>query len=286
MKDNWFIRACQGAIVGTGAILPGVSGGVLCVVFGIYEPMMALLSHPKKSFKVYYKLFIPFIVGWLAGFLLLAKVVDALFAVSSSVAIMLFLGLICGTLPEMIKAAEQGGKDDQSKFGWTPFVVALAAAFLLFRVLNSGSVAAITPNIAWYGFCGAVWGLSLVVPGLSSSSVLICLGLYQPMTAGIAALDFRVLLPLAVGLAAIVALTARLVNRLYEKQYALVSRIILGIVIASSLSIMPDGFDGVGSFALSAVCFAAGFAAARFMDIMRSKQVVAVEPVVDVLPTN
>ena len=45
------ILALQGAIVGTGAILPGVSGGVLLVAFGIYEPMMALRSHPTKSFK-------------------------------------------------------------------------------------------------------------------------------------------------------------------------------------------------------------------------------------------
>ena len=47
MKNNAVLKslllAIQGAIVGTGAILPGVSGGVLCVAFGIYEPMMALL---------------------------------------------------------------------------------------------------------------------------------------------------------------------------------------------------------------------------------------------------
>ena len=46
-----FLLLCvQGAIVGTGAILPGVSGGVLRVAFGIYEPLMALLAHPKKTF--------------------------------------------------------------------------------------------------------------------------------------------------------------------------------------------------------------------------------------------
>ena len=50
MLAKSLILAVQGAIVGTGAILPGVSGGVLLVAFGIYEPMMALLSHPKKSF--------------------------------------------------------------------------------------------------------------------------------------------------------------------------------------------------------------------------------------------
>ena len=58
MKNNKLLRsvilALQGAIVGTGAILPGVSGGVLLGAFGIYEPMMALISHPGKSFKTYY----------------------------------------------------------------------------------------------------------------------------------------------------------------------------------------------------------------------------------------
>ena len=68
--------AIQGAIVGVGAILPGVSGGVLCVVFGIYEPMMALLTHPIQSFKIYYKMFIPFLIGWGLGFVFLAKVVQ------------------------------------------------------------------------------------------------------------------------------------------------------------------------------------------------------------------
>ena len=48
------IHAIQGAIIGVGAILPGVSGGVLCVAFGIYEPMMELLSHPFKALKKNY----------------------------------------------------------------------------------------------------------------------------------------------------------------------------------------------------------------------------------------
>ena len=60
---RWLLLCFQGAAVGTGAILPGISGGVLCVAFGIYEPMMALLSHPVKSFRVYYKMFYPVFGG-------------------------------------------------------------------------------------------------------------------------------------------------------------------------------------------------------------------------------
>ena len=272
MKNNAVLKslllAVQGAIVGTGAILPGVSGGVLCVAFGIYEPMMALLSHPGKSFKVYYRMFIPFLIGWVLGFTLLANVVEAMFNASATVALMLFFGLICGTLPQLIKDSERS----DANMGWTPFVLSLALAYFLFNLLERGAAAQVETNALSFVFCGLVWGLSLIVPGLSSSSVLLYMGLYEPMTAGIAALDFSVILPLVLGLAITALSLARVVNRLYEKHYALVSRLILGFVIASTLKIVPSGFDSAGALALSLVCFAVGFAVARGMDCAREKQ--------------
>ena len=120
--------------------------------------------------------------------------------------------------------------------------------------------------------CGLVWGLSLVIPGLSSSSVLLYMGLYEPMTAGIAALDFSVILPLLLGLALTVAALARLVNDMFEKHYALISRLVLGFVVASSLKIVPTQFDSAMTLALALACFAAGFALARYMDCAREKQ--------------
>ena len=262
------ILAVQGAIVGTGAILPGVSGGVLLVAFGIYEPMMAMLSHPGKSAKLYYKMFVPFMIGWLLGFTLLANVVEAMFNASASVALMLFFGLICGTLPELFKESERS----DAKMSWTPFVITLSLAYFLFCLLEQGRAAQVQTSAMSFVICGLVWGLSLIVPGLSSSSVLLYMGLYEPMTAGIASLDFSVILPLLLGLAITVAALARLVNTLYEKHYAVVSRLILGFVIASSLKIVPVQFESAGTLVLALVCFAAGFALARFMDVAKNKQ--------------
>lgn len=257
------ILVLQGAIVGTGAILPGVSGGVLCVAFGVYEPMMALLSHPVKSFRHHCKMFIPFLIGWAAGFVLLAGVVEAMFAFSASAALMLFFGLICGTLPELIKTSEKSDRNAS----WTPFVLTLSLAFFFFLLMEKKfSDGQVTANAWSFLFCGLVWGLSLVIPGLSSSSLLIYMGLYEPMTAGIARLDPTVVFPLVAGLLITVLSLARLVNSLYEKHYAVVSRMILGIIIASSLKIVPTEFDSAVSLVLSLVCFGAGFAVARFMD--------------------
>ena len=57
MKKNFIIRGIlwilQGVLVGFGAILPGVSGGTLCVAFGMYKPLISVLSEPGKNLKRY-----------------------------------------------------------------------------------------------------------------------------------------------------------------------------------------------------------------------------------------
>ena len=89
MQDNKFslsrivLLFLQGALIGTGAILPGISGGVLCVAFGLYEPMVGLFVHPWQSLRRNYRLFIPLILGGGLGFLLLARAVEYLLTVAA-----------------------------------------------------------------------------------------------------------------------------------------------------------------------------------------------------------
>lgn len=53
---NGIMRIVQGIIIGAGAILPGISGGVLAVVFGIYRPAMELLTHPRRALQRYWRM--------------------------------------------------------------------------------------------------------------------------------------------------------------------------------------------------------------------------------------
>jgi putative membrane protein len=263
-KRLWVLRVIQGMLVGGGAILPGISGGVLCVSFGIYQPMMALLAHPIRSFRTYRRLFVPFLIGWLAGFLLLARVVELMFRGSSAIATCLFIGLIAGTLPRLFGSA---AKDGAGSGSYTGFAVSLFLSYTIFYFLKTGTAVNVQPDIRWYFFCGVIWGLSLIIPGMSSSSILIFIGLYQPMASGIAALDWRVILPLLSGIMLTAALLGRLVNRLLERYNTVVTCIILGIVITSTLLIIPETFGTTAEVILSMGGFAAGFAAARAMDI-------------------
>lgn len=252
----------QGALVGTGAILPGISGGVLCVAFRIYEPMMELLAHPFKALKKYYAMFIPIILGGCVGFVLLAKVIEKFLAASEIGAMMLFIGLICGTIPGLFRKAVA----TKPNRGWGLFIVLLFASFIGFSVLETGFESSITPDFLWFVFCGVIWGLSMIIPGLSSSSILLFLGLYEPMSAGIGNLDFNVIIPLMLGFLATVLSLSKAIEYLMKKHPTILSRVILGFVISSTMMITPTAFASVKEFAFGAICFIAGFILASIMD--------------------
>ncbi|MBE5816917.1 MAG: DUF368 domain-containing protein [Clostridiales bacterium] len=259
----WLYRVLQGALIGVGSILPGVSGGVLCVMFGIYRPIMELFTHPFKALKKHIFLFIPIGIGGVLGFFGLAKLVEYFFETSPQYMVCLFFGLIAGTIPSLYKEAGLQGRTKGSYVAMIASFIGLTVFLILMETLTSMSI---TPNIWWYFFCGVIWGLSLIVPGLSSSSILIFIGLYQPMTSGIANFALDVIIPLGVGIVASALALARGVNTLYEKKYSIISHIVIGLVSASAIMIVPRSYNGIVEILVCIVCAAVGFAAAMGMD--------------------
>ena len=186
---RWLRDLLCGALIGAGAILPGVSGGVLAVVFDIYRPFMEVLTRPRTAIPKYWKWFPPIALGWCAGFLGFAKGIAAAISFSNTVTTWLFLGLIAGTVPSLFREA---GKEGRAAASWGSLLLCAGAVFAgLFYVSRVAEVS-VEPNFWWYSFCGALWGMSIVIPGMTSSSVMMALGLYQPMLEGLARLDKKI----------------------------------------------------------------------------------------------
>lgn len=262
------MRVLQGALIGGGAILPGVSGGVLAVVFGIYRPMMAFFSHPFKELKKNLWLFIPVIIGVALGFWGFAKLMALLFAEDSPYPISLFVGLIFGTVPMLVKSAGSQGRrrGDWLALGLTFFVL---LAFLILIESVSSLDMPLTP--LWSLVSGVVWGFSLVIPGLSSSSILLFMGFYTKIMSAVGSLDFSVIIPLIAGIALVTVACAKLVNLLFERHFSLASHAIVGLVLASTLMIIPRDY---ASFTQGLICLALaalGFAAAWYMGVWGEK---------------
>lgn len=257
-----------GALVGGGAILPGISGGVLCLIFGIYEPLMEVLSHPKSALKKYLGLFIPFLVGYLLGFWGLAGVIGWLFEKNELLATWLFIGLIAGMIPSIYK---DSGRDGRGPACWTALALGFGILFTILLVVRLDILPQVRAGFGAFVFCGVLWGLSLVVPGMTSSSTLMALDLFQPLTDGIAALDMGVVIPWAIGLAVTVLLCARLVNHLFKTRRGVMYHIVLGVAVASTVIIVPTEYAGAGELLLSLLCGAAGFVIAMAMEKLEKK---------------
>ena len=244
---RWLRDLLCGVLIGAGAILPGVSGGVLAVVFDIYRPFMEVLTHPREAIPKYWRWFLPIGLGCAIGFLGFAKGIAAAIDVSSTVTTWLFIGLIVGTVH--LSSGRRGR--GRSIGSWVSMAVCAGAIF--FSLFYVGKVICVTvePNFWWYNFCGALWGMSLVIPGLTSSSVMMALGLYQPMLEGLARLDFLVLSACLPGMVLTILLLARLVSWFFRKHYSIAFHGIFGIVLASTLVIIPTSY--VGAWEIRAV---------------------------------
>lgn len=260
---RWLLRVLHGILIGVGAILPGISGGVLCVSFGLYQPMMALFAHPFQNFKKCFPPLFPAGIGWIIGFFAFANVLTFFFSADSNLATWLFIGLIAGTLPGLYRRAGTKGRGGRA---FAAFALSFLGMLLFFSIVTLHTGIQIVPNFFWYGVCGAMWGLSLVLPGMSSSSILIFLGLFESMTAGVAAFDMRVVVPMFCGVALTVAFFARLVNRLFDRHFTVASHLVLGFVLASIVAIVPMQYIGILEVIKCLVIAAVGFFAAYWMD--------------------
>ena len=187
------MRVLQGALIGGGAILPGVSGGVLAVVFGIYRPMMELLSHPFRALKKNLWLFIPIVIGVGIGFVGFAKLMALLFAEDSPYPISLFVGLILGTVPSLLKTARSQGRKPAADM--TALILTFAGLLAFLIILEGTGSMNLTLTPVWALISGLIWGFSLIVPGLSSSSILIFMGLYKSIMDDVGRLQLGTVIP-------------------------------------------------------------------------------------------
>jgi len=169
------------------------------------------------------------------GFLGIANVLSFLLEKYPAPSVCLFIGLIGGMLPSLFREAGEQGRNKNS---YISMVIAMIVVFALLISLKVFSVE-ISPNFFWYIFCGACLALSVIAPGMSFSTLLMPLGLYEPFVAGIGHLDFGVLIPGGIGGLATVILFAKAVNSLFEHHYSVAFHAIVGVVIAATVMIIP-----------------------------------------------
>ena len=280
-NKNFIIQALlwivQGFIVGIGAILPGVSGGTLCYVFGIYDQVLEILTDPFKGIKKHWLMLIFVGIGGGIGFVGFAGIAEALLRWNTPVVLCVFIGLILGTVPELWR---DSGEKGRNKYSIISLCISFAFIAVLFYCCEHVWNISIPQNIWGYAICGVIWGLSFIIPGFSSSTLLLFFGIYAPMSAGIKSLDFEVIIPLGITMLATLLLLSRAMKTAFEKIHSIASHSVMGFVLATTVmlfTVTEDGsqsiietFSGV-NIAIYLACIIGGAVASFFFSMLCSK---------------
>lgn len=246
---------CKGAVIGIANIIPGVSGGTMMVVMGIYDKLIHAITHIKSEFKEALRLLIPIVIGMAAGVIILTEVITRAlehFPVQTN---FMFIGLIVGGLPIVIKRLkETGQKVSAGNILVLVLFFILVAGFALIGETEAagGEISLSVLEVVKLFFIGVIASATMVIPGVSGSMVLMLLGYYYLILDSVSAflhalLDFDfpvllektgILMPFGIGILLGIGIIAKLIEIVFKKfpNYAYCA--IIGLIVASPFAII------------------------------------------------
>ncbi|MGN0308488.1 MAG: DUF368 domain-containing protein [Lachnospiraceae bacterium] len=273
----------KGAVIGIANVIPGVSGGTMAVVMGIYDKLIHAITHLKSEFKQALKLLIPIVIGAGAGIIILSELLTRALENFPVQTKFMFIGLIVGGLPIIVSRLKATGKKVSGGNIAIMVLFFLLVAGFAFLGEGEASGTAISLNaveVIKLFFVGIIASATMVIPGVSGSMVLMLLGYYYLILDSISQFihalpDFHlavllektgILLPFGIGILVGIGGIAKLIEIVFEKfpNYAYCA--IIGLIVASPLAIifMSDirNYNTVAVLT-GLVTFAVGFIIAR-----------------------
>jgi putative membrane protein len=223
-------------VIALGFILPGVSGGVLAAIMGIYERLVRFMANIRSRFTQDFPFFIPVGIGGVLGLVLLSRPLEWALSNWQVPVLWFFAGAIIGTLPSLWRESTQHSQRDPVDWAWLIGTAILGGALFYVLPMATGSVPA---NFAGFLLAGGLIALGVLVPGLSPSNLLLILGLFTPMLQGFSDRNvLGVFLPIAVGAIVVMLSLAKIMERLLDSAHSRVYHFIIGLVISSTILIV------------------------------------------------
>ncbi|MDY0224645.1 MAG: DUF368 domain-containing protein [Candidatus Methanomethylophilaceae archaeon] len=222
-----------GILVGIASMLPGVSGAVVAVCFGVYERLIADLadiSHKLRSD-------LPFIL--ILGFGILAGMMAIAFGLKyasdnyETLLMFFFVGLIAGQIPQLYNLTS--APEPLNITNVLAFIIGLVimGSFLFIGTGSDQTLSHDLATVVYMLIIGIILAVSKIAPGISGSTILLVLGLYYPLIDVMTSLDLALLIPVGIGLIIGILGFSKVMNYVLNCHRRSTYLMILGLTVGS-----------------------------------------------------
>jgi putative membrane protein len=248
------MQVIRGFCMGAADVVPGVSGGTVALVFGIYTDLVAQVRQGARSLgqlargrvgpfvtelrAVEWSFLLPLLAGIALAVVSLAGVITHYLEEEPVRTAAVFFGLVIGSLFTTVHLVR--------RWDLPHVATAAAVAALTFVVLGFGSGQLDDPPLAYVFVGGAIAICAMILPGISGSFLLLMLGLYHFVLDGVHERDLTVIAVFGVGAVIGLALFSSLLSWALERHENLILAGLIGLMIGS-LRVLWPWPNGTGS---------------------------------------
>jgi len=235
-----------GILLGIGFIIPGVSGGVIATILGIYDQIICKLNNLFNNFKNSISYLFPIVFGVFVGVLLFSKIILYLLDNKLHFISYVFIGLIFGCVPYLAKEIKT---KTHKGISIIPFILSTLFGVALYLIENNTIESISSPNYLTMFIAGGLYAAGKLIPGISGSALLMLIGIYKYFLSVIAnpfSITISIIIkfiPFIISFIISSIIILKLVNYFLTHHFRLTYSAIIGFVISSTLFIYPGYFS-------------------------------------------
>ena len=253
---TFFKNIFIGILIGSGAILPGISSGVMLVSLGMYEKLLNTVLTFFKNIKKNFKILFPIVIGCFFGVFLFGNILNKFYIKFPNILKFCFIGLILGSIPSVIKTASKSYKYIEAKNILLAICSFILTILLILIEKNMTNILATTSQFNYFYLIlsGFFMSIGIVVPGISSTVILMLLKVYPTYLSAISTVNIGILFPFAIGIILGGFIFMKLIKICFDKFHIQTYYTIIGFSLGSLAVLLPEiGFD-FGTFVGILLC--------------------------------
>ncbi|MGM9924632.1 MAG: DUF368 domain-containing protein [Bacillus sp. (in: firmicutes)] len=250
----------RGILMGISDLIPGVSGGTIAFILGIYDKLLQSISgFFSREWKKHIGFLLPLVIGIGITMLLFSRVIDYLLAYHYEPTQCFFVGLIIGVLPFIARQAEV-----KKHFTWKHMSIVLIVAILLaslafVQTQDTPPITSLTfASSVGLFFAGWLGSMAMLLPGISGSFILLILGVYSTAISALSTLNIPVILVIGAGVAVGFILSSKAISYLLRHHAPIMYAVIIGLILGSVFVVFPGISEDPMTIAISFIAFIAG----------------------------